>query len=118
MYAGTWTASSSPSASNGSFRFANTPGSSVTVTFTGTYLGWIAKTSPVYGIAKVTLDGGDPVFVDLYSADAVWKKPAWDTGTLAAGTHTVKIEWTDTKNAAATGFNVSVDAFDIIGTLE
>ncbi len=118
VYAGTWTASSSTSASNGSFRFANTPGSSVTVTFTGTYLGWIAKTSPVYGIAKVTLDGGDPVFVDLYSADAVWKKPAWDTGTLATGTHTVKIEWTDTKNAAATDFNVSVDAFDIIGTLE
>jgi cell wall-associated NlpC family hydrolase len=118
VYTGTWTATSSASASNGSFRFADTLGSSVTVTFDGTYLAWIAKRSPVYGIAKVTLDGKAPVLVDLYSADTLWKKLAWETGTLSAGTHTVKIEWTNTKNVAATDFNISVDAFDVIGTLK
>jgi cell wall-associated NlpC family hydrolase/putative cell wall-binding protein len=118
VYTGTWTPTSAPSASNGSFRYADTEGSSVTVTFDGIYLAWIAKLSPVYGIAKVTLDNKDPVMVDLYSSDVQWNKPAWDTGTLTSGVHTVKIEWTNTRNDAATDYNVSVDAFDVIGTLQ
>jgi beta propeller repeat protein len=115
-YSGTWTVSSSSSASGGSFRFCNATGS-VTVSFTGTHLAWIAKTSPVYGKAKVTLDDTAPVTVDLYSAAALYKRPVWNTGTLESGTHTVKIEWTGTKNGSATDTNVSVDAFDIQGTL-
>jgi len=118
VYAGTWTASSSSSASGGSFRFVDSAGSSVTVTFVGSYLSWIAKTSPAYGKAKVTLDGGTPVVVDLYSAGALWKQRVWETNTLVPGTHTVKIEWTGTKNSAATGTNVGVDAFDLIGVLK
>jgi hypothetical protein len=117
VYAGTWTPSSSTSASAGSFRFANQTGSSVTVKFTGTYLAWIAKKSPVYGQAKVTLDSGTPVTIDLYSADTLWKQKVWETGPLSAGPHTVKIEWTGKKIAAATDTNISVDAFDVIGTL-
>jgi cell wall-associated NlpC family hydrolase/putative cell wall-binding protein len=117
VYTGTWTASSSTSASAGSFRYADTAGSSVTVKFTGTSLAWIGKRSPVYGIAKVTLDGGDPVLVDLYDAGTVWNTLIWQTGTLAAGAHTLVIEWTSAKNDAATDYNVSVDAFDVAGAL-
>jgi hypothetical protein len=91
--------------------------STVMVKFTGTYLAWIAKKSPVYGKAKVTVDGGTPVTVDLYSAGTLWQNKVWDTGTLSAGPHTVKIEWTGTKTAAATDTNISVDAFEVIGTL-
>jgi hypothetical protein len=118
VYVGTWTPSSDTSASGGSFRYSNTSGSSVTVTFNGTYLGWIAKLSPAYGIAKVTLDSNAPVTVDLYNAATVWKALAWETGTLSPGTHTVKIVWTGTANAAATDSNISVDAFEVIGTLQ
>ncbi len=117
-YAGTWTTSSSSAASAGNFRFANSTASSVTVTFVGSYLSWIAKKSPVYGKARVTLDAGTPVLVDLYSAKEVWKQKVWETKPLVPGTHTVKIEWTGTKNAAATGTNIGVDAFDVIGLLK
>ena len=117
-YAGTWTNSSSPAASGGTFRFSNTKGSAVTVTFTGSSLSWIAKKSPVYGNAKVTVDGGTPVSVDLYHATEIFKQKVWDTGALVPGTHTVKIEWAGTKNSAATGTNIGADAFDIIGTLK
>ncbi len=115
-YTGTWTVSRTTSASGGSFRFCNATGS-VTVSFSGTYLTWIAKQSSVYGKAKVTLDDRDPVMVDLYSASALYRRPVWNTGTLESGTHTVKIEWTGTKNSSATDTNVSVDAFDVEGTL-
>jgi hypothetical protein len=114
-YSGTWTVVSTSSASGGSFRYANKSGSSVTVKFTGTYLGWVAKKSPVYGKARVTVDGGAPVTVDLYSSYVLWVQKVWNTGTLASGTHTLRIEWTGTKNSAATDYNISVDAFDIIG---
>ncbi len=117
IYAGIWTATSSTSASGGSFRYANTTGSSVTITFTGTSLAWIAKKSSVYGKAKVTLDGGTPVIVDLYASSPLFQKTVWSTGTLTPWVHTVKIEWTGTKNSSSTGTNISVDAFDIVGTL-
>jgi hypothetical protein len=118
VYTGTWTTSSSSSASGGNFRFANSAGSSVTVTFIGSYLSWVAKTSPVYGRAKVTLDGGTPVIVDLYSAKELWKQKVWETNPLVPGLHTVKIEWTGTKNSAATNTNIGVDAFDVNGLLQ
>jgi hypothetical protein len=118
IYAGNWTASSSTSASAGSFRFANAAGSSVTVNFVGSYLAWIAKKSPVYGKAKVTLDGGAPVIVDLCGAKAIFQQKVWQTGSLVPGAHTLKIEWTGTKGSTATDTNIGVDAFDVIGTLK
>jgi N-acetylmuramoyl-L-alanine amidase len=116
-YTGAWNGSVTSMASGGSFRYANVAGASVTAKFTGTYLGWIAKKSPAYGKAKVTLDGGTPVTVDLHSASTLWKQRVWQTGTLTSGTHTVKIEWTGTKNSAATAANIGVDAFEIQGSL-
>ncbi len=116
-YAGTWSTSTTTSASGGDFLYANGSGASVTIGFTGTYLGLIAKKSPVYGTAKVTLDDKTPVMVDLYSASAVYQQKVWNTGTLAAGSHTVKIEWTGTKNASATDTNIGLDGLDLIGNL-
>ncbi len=116
LYGGAWKVSSVSSASGGSFRYVNAA-ASVTVKFNGTYLAWIAKKSPSYGKAKVTLDANAPVTVDLYSAGTLYKQKAWDTGPLDAGTHTVKIEWTGTRHASAIASNISVDAFDVTGTL-
>ena len=115
VYTGTWTASSVTAASAGSFRYTDAAGS-CSVSFNGTYLAWLAKKSPVYGKAKVTLDGVDQGLVDLYNASARYGK-VWETGTLADGTHTLKIEWTGTKNTLATGHNISVDAFDVSGNI-
>ena len=43
-----------------------------------------------------------------------YQQRVWNTGTLASGNHTVKIWW-DPNNA--TGKYISVDAFDVVGTL-
>jgi IPT/TIG domain len=116
-FAGTWTVSSAASASGGSFRFANASGASVTVPFTGTSLSWLAKTSPAYGKAKVTVDGGAPVKVDLYSAATRYQQSVWNTGKMTSGPHWVKIEWTGTRNPSATDTNIGADAFDVLGSL-
>jgi SpoIID/LytB domain protein len=115
-YTGTWTVQSATSASGGSFRYADTSGSSCTVSFDGTYLAWYGKTKSTYGIAKLTLDSVDQGTVDLYSASEVYGK-VWETPTLTEGTHTLTIEWTGTKNSKATNYNIAVDAFDINGSI-
>ncbi len=55
--------------------------------------------------------------VDLYSASVLWKQRVWSTGILTSGPHTVKISWTGSKHAGATGANIDVDAVDVTGTL-
>jgi hypothetical protein len=95
-----------------------TANASVTIKFSGTSLGWIGLMGPDCGRAKVTLDGGGPVTVDLYSANYQFQKTVWQSGNLAWGSHTVKIECAWTASPSGSGNTVSVDAFDIAGTLE
>lgn len=117
-YAGTWTKLTTSSASGGSAAYANSSGSKVTIRFTGSYLVWLAKTAPVYGIARVTVDGGTPVLVDMYTSTTKYKQPVWNTGLLSDGEHTIVIQWTGTKNAKATKTNIGIDAVQVLGTVD
>ncbi len=114
-WAGAWTKLTSSSYSGGSFAYTNTAGSFAAFAINGVRLDLIAKTGPNYGIAKVTLDGTKTFLVDLYSASTLYKRNVWSTGWLAPGVHTLKIEWTGTKRAAATKTNINVDAVLVTG---
>ena len=113
-YAGSWYTFSRASASSGSYRRANLNTSSVTVTFNGTYLAWIATKGTTLGKAFVSLDNGTPVSVNLAASVVAYQQKVWNTGTLASGTHTVKI-WRDP--SSPTGKYISVDAIDVTGAL-
>ncbi len=117
LYAGDWSAGNDSAASEGRFSFANSSGASITVTFEGTYLAWIAKRSPAYGKAEVTLDGKKLGAIDLYAAAPEWQVKVWGSGNLKPGVHTVTIAWTGEKNRAASDTNIGVDAFDVRGSL-
>jgi hypothetical protein len=118
VYAGDWKATTDELASGENFAFANASGATVTIRFNGVQLAWLAKKSPAYGEAQVTVDGGSPVTVDLYSADVLWRQEVWNSGILGSGSHTVIIQWTGRKNAAATDTNINIDYLDIAGTIE
>ncbi len=77
----------------------------------------IAKKAASYGIARIRVDGGAPVNVDLYSSTTQYKQTVWSSACLAPGTHTLTVEWTGTKRTAATNTNINVDALDLIGIL-
>jgi large repetitive protein len=115
-WTGTWTLGSSSSYSGGSSRYIDAPGS-VTIPFTGTYLALLCKTSPSYGMAKVTVDGTSTYDVNLYSAATLYKQNVFNTGVLASGLHWVKLEWTGTAGATGGGTNVNVDAVEVAGSL-
>ena len=97
--------------------YTSASGAAVTISFSGTSLTWIARTAPSYGKAQVTLDGGTPVLVDLYSPSTLYQQAVWSTGSLANGAHTVTIAWTGQKNPAATYTYVDLDALDVMGVL-
>jgi N-acetylmuramoyl-L-alanine amidase len=119
LYLGAWSANvAGPAASGGRYCYADVSGASVTIEFTGTSFAWVTKKNPKYGKARLTLDGGIPTIIDLYSATEVWQQKVWQNTNLKQGIHTVKIEWTGTKNPLATDYNIGADAFDITGTLE
>jgi hypothetical protein len=114
VYSGTWATFSTTSASGGSYKRASAGSASVTVRFTGTYLAWIATAGTTLSKAYVSLDGAAAQTVDLARSAVAYQQSVWNTGTLASGAHTVKI-WRDPTDAA--GKYISVDAFDVIGTL-
>jgi hypothetical protein len=115
-YAGTWTSSSGTSYSGGNYKYANASGASVTVAFDGTSVGYVAKTASTLGRAKVTLDGGTPISVNLYSSTTKYNQKVWSVSGLAPGTHTLVIAWTGTRGGG-TGTTINLDALDITGTL-
>jgi hypothetical protein len=68
---------------------------------------------------NVTLDGSSSVQVDCYGAMISAQKVLWQSGILANGSHTMKIEFTGTANPAASKYPVlQVDAFDVTGTIQ
>ena len=114
---GSWTAGASSSRSGGSWAYTNTATDTAWVSFTGTRIDLIASKAPSYGIARVTVDGGTPAYADLYGSSFTHKQTVFSAAGLASGPHTVKIEWTGTRNAASTGTVIGIDAIDVEGTL-
>ncbi|MDP2400991.1 MAG: hypothetical protein Q8M66_03350, partial [Actinomycetota bacterium] len=110
VYTKTWNLQNRTTYWNGSHRIVSATGASVNAAFTGTKVAWIARTGPDYGIARVTLDGGTPVDVDLYSPSYQQQQVVWDASDLEPGTHTLRIEWTGRKNPTSTHNYVTIDA--------
>jgi hypothetical protein len=122
VYSGTWTSQAVTGSFGGSVKFAQAPaatstGPSVTFTFTGTRVSWVATKGPDRGKASVSVDGGTPVTVDLYSATLSVRREVFAKNGLATGTHkvTVKVLGTHSSAAATTSPNrIDIDGFVIV----
>ena len=117
LWTGAWTAASSTSYSGGSHKYTDATGALATVDFTGVMISLVCRRSANYGIAWVRIDGEDPIPIDLYSASTLYKQTVWTSPFLSPGEHTLTIECSGTKRAAATGVRVDVDAVKVVGTL-
>jgi hypothetical protein len=90
---------------------ATTP-CTMTFTFTGTEVRWVGLRGPQTGIARVRLDGAFHGDIDTYSLNEV-QAVVFTATNLAPGSHTLEIEATGRKNAAASNSSIVVDAFDV-----
>jgi hypothetical protein len=120
-YGGAWshcTVCNEPSPAvfyNASQSWSNTVNNTVTLAFTGTQVKYYAVTAPSHGIAAVSIDGGTELNIDLYSTVKTGHVLKYTSGTLTAGSHTLKIRVTGTKNASSSGIVITVDRADVLG---
>jgi cell wall-associated NlpC family hydrolase len=114
LYAGTWSTATGVGVGD-TVRWTGVTGSAVTVRFTGRRIEWVTPRGPAYGIARVSVDGGPPLEVDLYAEESTPSAPVWTSGMLSAGVHTVRIECTGLMGPDASGARVAVDGFEVIG---
>ena len=102
--------------SEGSGAYINTAAAQATFTFTGTSVKWIGARGPWGGIARVFLDGTLVAgAVDTYASAEQFQQNAilFSAQGLTAGSHSLMIDVTGTKDAASTDTIVAVDAFDV-----
>lgn len=117
VYSGNWSHVANQGYTGGDFdnteSFSNTSGDSVSIAFTGSTIRWIAPKAANHGIAAVYLDGTLVANVDTYNSSSQFQFVAYQAIGLATGSHTLKIVVTGTKNPAASGTFVSIDAIDL-----
>ncbi|TFB73342.1 hypothetical protein E3O06_08975 [Cryobacterium glaciale] len=109
-YSGTWRTSGSANDSGGSVKFS-TASSSASFTFQGTSVAFITRLTSSSGTSNVAIDGKVVATVNGYSATTAYKKTAFSTTSLSAGTHTITVTRTGQKDARSTGTSSIVDAF-------
>lgn len=112
LYSGSWESTSIAGASGGASKTSSTTSATATFTTVGNSVTWVARKGPNAGIANVSIDGVSQGDIDLYSSTELLQAlpfiKRWDSD----ATHTIDITVTGTKNAASTGYEVSVDALD------
>jgi hypothetical protein len=112
QYAGPWQTVFVPDATAGHATYSDRKGASAHLTFTGTGFHWYVVEGPLMGKARVTVDGGSPETVDLYSASLT--AAAISRAGLTPGNHTLRIEVLRQRRPASRGFFVDLDAVEAI----
>lgn len=115
-YVGPWTLKKVTGSAGGNVQTATAANANSTLTFTGTGVGWVSAKGPGRGIVRLYLDGATTptATIDLYNSAYTVRRQVYGVGGLSAGSHTLKILVTGTKNAAASGTRVDVDAFTVL----
>jgi hypothetical protein len=112
-YTGTWFTNGSSLHSASNAHLSVDAGSRATLTFTGTAVSLIGYQDEWSGIGRVLLDGAQVGTVDFYRTPQRAQAVLYSTTGLAAGTHTLAIEVTGTRNPASGGNGIWIDAFDV-----
>ncbi len=108
-----WSVVKAAAAIDGSYAEDDVAGATMSYSFTGTSVTWRTVEGPNQGKAAVYIDGALKRTVNSYSSSFKYKVAQTFTG-LAKGPHTIRVVVLGEKGAkAATGDQVSVDAFAV-----
>ncbi len=113
-YQGTWNYYSAQSgAYQNDNHYSTSSGATATVAFTGTQIRLYGAKAPGHGIAAVSIDNGTETSVDYYASSRSDNTLLWTSPVLSAGSHTLKVRVTGTKNSSASNVYVTVDRVEI-----
>lgn len=109
-YTGSWT---SPGTLTGLWNndqhYSNTTGNSFTFSFSGTFVTYVYAPHPNMGIANITIDGVSHGTLDEYNANNIFQGSI--TFPLSAGSHTLTVTVSGSKNSASSATYVIADQF-------
>jgi hypothetical protein len=99
---------------SGTLSSADDEGSNVEFTMTGSKITWFTRMCDVCGQAEVRIDGGEPEFVDTYSANDIFGVGIYSKSFPESGLHQIKITVTGKHTGPrGKGTHVYVDGFQI-----
>lgn len=110
---GTWSYGSQSGAYQNDNHWGNTLNGYYQVVFNGTRVDVYMGKASSHGIAAISIDGGAETMVDLYAATRADQVLVWSSPILSAGTHTLKVRVTGTKNASSSNTWVIGDRVDV-----
>ena len=93
---GEWRSASNTSYSKGTSIYARAAGATLSRTFTGRAIAWVAAMGSTRGSAKVYIDGAYVTTVSQYRSDAAYRRIVWSKSWASSGEHTLKIVVTGT----------------------
>ena len=111
-YAGTWYPNTMSLHSQGSAVLSVEGGAHATFSFSGWRVCLVGYRDEWSGIARVSLDGALQATVDTYRTPFQAQSTLFSATQLAPGRHTLDVEVTGTRNAAAGSAWVWIDAFE------
>jgi hypothetical protein len=114
VYSGVWKPTVHATDSFGEAIAANSPTSTATLTFTGKEIALVMPTTVAMGIVEVSIDGTVVGTIDTYSATAKRRQVVFHHDFGTAGTHTITVRATGTKNPSGLGTWIYLDAFVVL----
>ncbi|MFG2358321.1 DUF5010 domain-containing protein [Streptomyces sp. NPDC048521] len=91
------------------YQSTSTAGASVTYSFIGTGIQYLARTASGQGSVDVSIDGGTPVTVSLSGSTLKTQQTVFEKQGLTEGTHTIKV-------TSKTATPVTVDGFKVLSS--
>ena len=111
-----WWVSSSSQRSGGSSTTTVASGASLTVSFEGSVVRLLASTGPNRGIVSVKVDGVESL-VDMYAPAYGYQQVVFEQSGLSAGSHSLLVTNTGTKNPSSFGTYLDVDAVEAVNVV-
>jgi hypothetical protein len=108
-FQGGWQTSTAAGKYQGDDHYSSGAGDTATLRFDGQSAALHSARAPHHGIAEVSIDGGSPVDVDLYSTTRGDDVVVWTSGALSPGSHVLTVRVSGRKNTASSGATVTVD---------
>jgi len=109
-YSGTWTAATTTGLWDGDEHYTNTTGNSATFSFTGPFVTYVYSPFTNMGIANISIDGVSHGTLDEYCPTNIFQGSVTFSG-LSAGSHTLTVAVSGSKNSASTGTYLTTDQF-------
>ncbi len=109
QYEGNWSYAAQKGLYMDDYHWSSSANAYITIKFNGSQIKLYASEAPGYGIAAVSLDGGNEKLVNLYHPNVKSNSIIYSSPVMNGGEHVLKVRVTGTKDKKSKNYFVTVD---------